>query len=73
LLDAFDHLLDNPIPPLRDIAGYLTATYGPGTTRRDGAGGESNALRAIIETDGDIDRSRWGAQPGPSGGSAARV
>jgi len=56
MLDAFARLVDDPIPPLRDFADYLKATYGEATARAM-ARSESAALRAIIEAGGDISRS----------------
>lgn len=57
MLDAFHRLIDDPIPPLRDFAEYLKATYGEDNARAM-TRSESNALRAIIEAGGDISRSR---------------
>jgi valacyclovir hydrolase len=57
MLDAFYRLIDDPIPPLRDFAEYLKATYGEDNARAM-TRSESNALRAIIEAGGDISRSR---------------
>jgi valacyclovir hydrolase len=60
MLDAFYNLIDDPIPPLRDFAQYLTTTYGEDNARLM-ARSESNALRAIIESGGDLSRSRAGS------------
>jgi valacyclovir hydrolase len=57
MLDAFARLIDDPIPPLRDFAEYLKAAYGEENARAM-TRSESNALRAIIESGGDISRSR---------------
>jgi valacyclovir hydrolase len=57
MLDAFYHLIDDPIPPLRDFSEYLKATYGEDNARVM-TRTESHALRAIIEAGGDLSRSR---------------
>jgi hypothetical protein len=57
MLDAFHQLMDDPIPPLRDFAEYLKATYGEDNARAM-TRSESDALRAIIEAGGDISRSQ---------------
>jgi valacyclovir hydrolase len=59
ILDAFYHLIDDPIPPLRDFAAYLKATYGEANARVM-TRSESDALRAIIAAGGDLSRSRAG-------------
>jgi valacyclovir hydrolase len=57
MLEAFYQLVDDPIPPLREFAAYLNATYGEDNARAM-AHSESDALRAIIEAGGDLSRSR---------------
>jgi valacyclovir hydrolase len=57
MLDAFYHLIDDPIPPLRDFAEYLKATYGEQNARVM-TRSESMALSAIIDAGGDLSRSR---------------
>jgi pimeloyl-ACP methyl ester carboxylesterase len=57
MLDAFYHLIDNPIPALRDFATHLKATYGEDNARAM-TRSESNALRAIIAAGGDLSRSQ---------------
>jgi len=64
MLDAFHRLIDDPIPPLRDFAEYLKATYGEDNARAM-TRSESNALRAIIEAGGDISRSQAGGHRVP--------
>jgi pimeloyl-ACP methyl ester carboxylesterase len=56
MLDAFYNLINDPIPPLRDFAEYLKATYGDDNARAM-TRSVSKALRAIIEAGGDISRS----------------
>jgi len=57
MLEAFYQLVDDPIPPLRDFAEYLKATYGEDNARAM-THSEANALRAIIEAGGDLSRSQ---------------
>ncbi len=59
MLDAFYNLVDGPIEPLREFSEYVKATYGEANARVM-AQSESKALRAIIESGGDISRSRAG-------------
>ncbi len=50
------NLIDDPIPPMRDFAEYMKATYGEANSRimtKSAAG----AFRKIIESGGDISRS----------------
>lgn len=57
MLEAFYNLVDDPIPPLRDFAEYLKTTYGEDNARAM-TRSTSDALRAIIESGGDISRSQ---------------
>ena len=57
MADPMVTLIDDPIPPMRDFAAYLTAAYGEANARimTQSAG---RAFRAIMESGGDISRSR---------------
>lgn len=57
MLDAFYHLVDEPIPPLKDFAAYLKEMYGEDNARAM-TRSASQALREIIEAGGDIARSQ---------------
>jgi valacyclovir hydrolase len=57
MADPMATLIDDPIPPMRGFAAYLTAAYGEANARvktRTAAA----AFRSIIEAGGDISRSR---------------
>jgi len=54
--EAFYQLVDDPNPPLRDLAEHLKVTYGEDNARAM-TRSEANALRAIIEAGGDLSRS----------------
>lgn len=57
MLDALGELVDDPIEPLKPLAAYLTEAYGADNARVM-AGSWSRALRAIIDSGGDVSRSR---------------
>jgi pimeloyl-ACP methyl ester carboxylesterase len=57
MLEAFYQLIDDPIPPLREFSEYLKAAYGEDNARVM-TRSESAALRAILESGGDLSRSR---------------
>jgi pimeloyl-ACP methyl ester carboxylesterase len=56
-LDAIENVIDDPIEPLKDLAAYLVAAYGLDNARAM-ARGWGHALRAIVNSGGDISLSR---------------
>lgn len=56
-LDAIENVVDDPIAPLKDLAAYLVAAYGVGNARAM-ARSWGRALRAIVESGGEISLSR---------------
>lgn len=57
MLEAMDHLVDDPIPPLREFSEYLKVAYGEDNARVM-THSFANALRGIIEAGGDISRAQ---------------
>ncbi len=57
MLDALEHLLDEPIEPLKSLAAYLVEAYGADNARVMAASW-AQALRAIVDSGGDISISR---------------
>lgn len=57
LLDGIENAVDDPIEPLRDLAAYLVDAYGVENARAM-AKSWGRALRAIIDSGGDISLSR---------------
>jgi pimeloyl-ACP methyl ester carboxylesterase len=56
-LDALARLLDDPIEPLKPLAAYLVEAYGADNARVM-AESWAQALRAIVDSGGDVSRSR---------------
>lgn len=56
-LDAIENVVDEPIEPLKDLAAYLVDAYGVDNARAM-ASSWGGALRAIVESGGDISLSR---------------
>jgi pimeloyl-ACP methyl ester carboxylesterase len=56
-LDGIENVIDDPIEPLQDLAAYLADAYGVGNARAM-AKSWGRALRAIIDSGGDISLSR---------------
>jgi pimeloyl-ACP methyl ester carboxylesterase len=52
-------VLDDPIEPLKTLAAYLVEVYGTDNARMV-AESWTQALRAIVESGGDVSRSRAG-------------
>ncbi len=61
-LDALARLVDDPIEPLKPLAAYLVEAYGADNARVM-AESWAQALRAIIDSGGDVSRSRAGLSP----------
>jgi valacyclovir hydrolase len=59
MLEAMGQLVDNPIPPLEEFSNYLKGTYGEENARTM-TRSWAKALGAMIETGGDISRTRAG-------------
>jgi valacyclovir hydrolase len=59
MLDAMYNLIDSPIPPLQEFAGYMRQAYGEANARVM-TQSASQALRALIEDGGDVSYSRLG-------------
>ncbi len=57
MADPMATLIDDPIPPMRDFAAYMTATYGEANARVM-TQSAAKAFRTIMEAGGDISRSR---------------
>jgi pimeloyl-ACP methyl ester carboxylesterase len=57
VLDALARLVDDPIEPLKPLAAYLVDAYGADNARVM-AESEAQALRAIVDSGGDVSRSR---------------
>lgn len=57
MLDAFFHLVDEPIPPMKEFADNLKAMYGEDNARAM-TRSVSKTWRGIIEAGGDIGRSQ---------------
>jgi valacyclovir hydrolase len=59
LFEAFDSLLDEPLPPLKEFSDYLKSTYGEDNARAM-VRSVASAWRAMIDGGGDISRARAG-------------
>lgn len=57
MADAMATLVDDPIPPMADFSGYMKATYGEAGARIM-TQSAAKSFRAIMESGGDISRSR---------------
>jgi valacyclovir hydrolase len=60
MADPMGTLIDDPIPPMREFAAYLTAVYGEANARVMTQSAAS-AFRTIMEAGGDLSRSRAAA------------
>jgi valacyclovir hydrolase len=56
-LDAIENVVDDPIEPLKDLAAYLVDAYGVDNAKAM-ASSWGHALRAIVDSGGDISISR---------------
>ena len=57
MVEVFARLVDDPIPPMREFATYLTTTYGEGNARIMTQSAAA-AMREVMRAGGDISRSR---------------
>jgi valacyclovir hydrolase len=57
MLDGLEHLVDDPIDPLKALAAYLVEAHGVHNARLM-AGSWARALGGIVDAGGDISRSR---------------